>query len=108
LGHRPVLAQEFDLAPVHPPLRSPPSVLQLVSERVRSLVVFNRTCDSMTTLRKGIFPRYASLLTLIGACTMAPSAYSRLSLSLGIEMCRIAIEDDKKRSGEMEVNHDDL
>jgi hypothetical protein len=48
------------------------------------------------------------MLTLIGACTMAPSASSHLSLSLGFEMCGIAIEDDKKRSREMEVNHDDL
>jgi hypothetical protein len=39
---------------------------------------------------------------------MAPSACSCLSLSLGFEMCGIAIKDDKKRSGEMEVNHDDL
>jgi hypothetical protein len=38
---------------------------------------------------------------------MAPSACSHLSLSSGFEMCGIAIEDDKKRSGEMEVNHDD-
>jgi hypothetical protein len=48
------------------------------------------------------------MLTLIGACTMAPSASSHLSVSLGFEMCGIAIEDDKKRSREMEVNHDDL
>jgi ribosome-associated translation inhibitor RaiA len=39
---------------------------------------------------------------------MAPSACSCLYLSSGFEMCGIAIEDDKKRSGEMEVNHDDL
>jgi hypothetical protein len=39
---------------------------------------------------------------------MAPSACSRLSLSSGFKMCEIAIEDDKKRSREMEVNHDDL
>jgi hypothetical protein len=39
---------------------------------------------------------------------MAQSACSHLSLSSGFEMCGIAIEDDKKRSGEMEVNHDDL
>jgi hypothetical protein len=38
---------------------------------------------------------------------MAPSACSHLSLSSGFEMCGIGIEDDKKRSGEMEVNHDD-
>jgi hypothetical protein len=57
---------------------------------------------------KGHFSCYASLLTLIGACTMAQSACSHLSLSSGFEMCGIAIEDDKKRSGEMEVNHDDL
>jgi hypothetical protein len=42
------------------------------------------------------FSIYASLLTLIGACTMAPSARSRLSFSSGIEMCRIAIEDDRE------------
>jgi hypothetical protein len=35
---------------------------------------------------------------------MAPSACSRLSLSSGIEMCGIAIEDDKKRSGEMKAD----
>jgi hypothetical protein len=34
---------------------------------------------------------------------MAQSACSRLSLSSGFEICEIAIEDDKKRSGEMEV-----
>jgi hypothetical protein len=34
---------------------------------------------------------------------MTPSTYSCLSLSLGFEICGIAIEDDKKRSGEMEV-----
>jgi hypothetical protein len=39
---------------------------------------------------------------------MAPSACSHLSLSSGFEMCEIAIEDEKKRNGEMEVNHDDL
>jgi hypothetical protein len=35
---------------------------------------------------------------------MAPSACSPMSLSLGFEMCGIAIKDDKKRSGEMEVD----
>jgi hypothetical protein len=39
---------------------------------------------------------------------MALNVCSRLSLSTGFEMCEISIEDDKKRSGEMEVNHDDL
>jgi hypothetical protein len=34
---------------------------------------------------------------------MAQSACSRLSLPSGFEICEIAIEDDKKRSGEMEV-----
>jgi hypothetical protein len=34
---------------------------------------------------------------------MTQSACSRLSLSSGFEICEIAIEDDKKRSGEMEV-----
>jgi hypothetical protein len=43
------------------------------------------------------------LLTLISACTIVQSACSRLSLSSGFEICEIAIEDDKKRSGEMEV-----
>jgi hypothetical protein len=38
----------------------------------------------------------ASLLTLIGVCTMIPNACSRLSLSSGIEVCEIAIEDDRK------------
>jgi hypothetical protein len=38
---------------------------------------------------------------------MSPSACSLLSLSSGFEMCGIAIEDDKKWSREMEVNHDD-
>jgi hypothetical protein len=38
---------------------------------------------------------------------MAPSACSHLSLSSGFEMCGIAIEDDKKRSGEMKVDHGD-
>jgi hypothetical protein len=37
---------------------------------------------------------------------MAPSACSRLPLTLGFEMCEIAIEDDKKRSGEMKVDHE--
>jgi hypothetical protein len=40
------------------------------------------------------FSSYASWLTLIGTCTMTPSACSHLSLSSGIEMCGIAIEDD--------------
>jgi hypothetical protein len=35
-----VLAKEFDSAPVHP-LRSPPSFFQLISEQVRSIIVFN-------------------------------------------------------------------
>jgi hypothetical protein len=39
---------------------------------------------------------------------MTPSVCSRLFLSLGFKMSGIAIEDDKKRSREMEVNHDDL
>jgi hypothetical protein len=39
---------------------------------------------------------------------MASIACSHLSLSLGFEICGIAIKDDKKRSGKMEVNHDDL
>jgi hypothetical protein len=47
------------------------------------------------------------MLTLIGACTMAPSTCSHLFLFSGFEMCGIAIEDDKKRSREMEVSHDD-
>jgi hypothetical protein len=42
------------------------------------------------------FLSYASLLTLIGACTMARSACSRLSLSSGIEICEIAIKDDRE------------
>jgi hypothetical protein len=29
-------------------------------------------------------------------------------LSLEFKMCEIAIDDDKKRSGEIEVNHDNL
>jgi hypothetical protein len=56
--------------------------------------------------KKGHFSNYASLLTLIGACTMAPSAFSHLSLSSRFEMCGIAIEDDKKRSGEMKVDRE--
>jgi hypothetical protein len=44
------------------------------------------------------------LLTLIGACTTAPSACSPMSLSSEFEMCEIAIEDDKKRSGEMNAD----
>jgi hypothetical protein len=44
------------------------------------------------------------LLILIGACSMAPSACSHLSLSSGFEMCGIAIKDDKKRSGEMKID----
>jgi hypothetical protein len=35
---------------------------------------------------------------------MAPSVYSPISLSSGFEMCGIAIEDDKKRSGEMKAD----
>jgi hypothetical protein len=38
---------------------------------------------------------------------MTPSACSHLSLFSGFEICGIAIEDDKKRNREMEVNHDD-
>jgi hypothetical protein len=56
--------------------------------------------------KKEHFSSYASLLTLIGACTMTPSACSHLSLSLGFEMCGIVIEDDKKRSGEMKVDRE--
>jgi hypothetical protein len=52
LGHRLVLAKEFDSAPVHPPFQSPPSVLQLVSEWVRSLIVLNQLCDPKVTWRK--------------------------------------------------------
>jgi hypothetical protein len=37
---------------------------------------------------------------------MALSACSHLSLSLGFEMCGIAIEDDKKRSGEMKIDRE--
>jgi hypothetical protein len=37
---------------------------------------------------------------------MAPSVCSCLSLSSGFEMCGIAIKDDKKRSGEMKVDHE--
>jgi hypothetical protein len=36
------------------------------------------------------------LLTLIGACTVAPSACSHLFFSSGIEMCGIAIKDDRE------------
>jgi hypothetical protein len=36
------------------------------------------------------------LVTLIVACTLAPSASSHLSLSSGIEICGIAIEDDRE------------
>jgi hypothetical protein len=39
-------------------------------------------------------------------CTMAPSACSHLPLSSGFEMCGIAIEDDKKTSGEMKVDRE--
>jgi hypothetical protein len=34
---------------------------------------------------------------------MAPSVCSPMSLSSGFKICGIAIEDDKKRSGEMEA-----
>jgi hypothetical protein len=37
---------------IPPPLRSPPSVLQLVSELVRSLVVLNRLCDPEGDMEK--------------------------------------------------------
>jgi hypothetical protein len=37
---------------------------------------------------------------------MAPSACSCLCLSSGLEICGIVIEDDKKRSGEMKVDHE--
>jgi TusA-related sulfurtransferase len=43
------------------------------------------------------------LLTLIGACTIVPSACSHLTLLSRFEMCEIPIEDNKKRSREMEV-----
>jgi L-serine deaminase len=69
---------------------------------------FQWHCDLKASLRKDIFLSYASLLTLIGACTMAPSACSHLSLSSRFKICGIAIEDDNKWSREMEVNHDDL
>jgi hypothetical protein len=51
-----------------------------------------------------VFLCYASLITLIGACSMAPSACSPMSLSSEFEMYEIAIEDDKKRSGEMKAD----
>jgi hypothetical protein len=35
---------------------------------------------------------------------MSPSACSPMSLSLGFEICEIAIEDDKKMSGEMKAD----
>jgi hypothetical protein len=35
---------------------------------------------------------------------MTPSACSPMSLSSGFEMCEIAIEDDKKRSGEIKAD----
>jgi hypothetical protein len=38
---------------------------------------------------------------------MASSVCSRLSLSSEFEMCEIVIDDDKKKSREMEANHDD-
>jgi hypothetical protein len=37
---------------------------------------------------------------------MAPSACSHLPLSSRIEMCGIAMEDDKKMSGEMKVDRE--
>jgi hypothetical protein len=37
---------------------------------------------------------------------MAPSACSCLPLSSGFEMCGIAIEDNKKKSGEMKVDRE--
>jgi hypothetical protein len=37
---------------------------------------------------------------------MAPSVCSPMFLSSGFEMCGIAIEDDKKRSGEMKVDYE--
>jgi hypothetical protein len=63
-------------------------------------------CDPKATLRNDIFLSYASLLTLIGACTMAPNACSCLPLSSGFEMCGIFIEDDKKRSREMKIDRE--
>jgi hypothetical protein len=44
------------------------------------------------------------LLTLIGACIIAPSACSPMSLSSGFKMCGIDIKDDKKRSEEMNAD----
>jgi hypothetical protein len=52
LGHMLILAKEFDSTPFQLPLRSHPSVLQLVSETVKSLVVLNRLCDLKATWRK--------------------------------------------------------
>jgi hypothetical protein len=53
LGHRLILAKEFDSAPVHPPpFWSLSSVIQLVSEPIRSLVVLSRVCDPKVTWRK--------------------------------------------------------
>jgi hypothetical protein len=45
------------------------------------------------------------LLTLIGAYTVTPNACSPLSLSLGFEICEIAIEDNKN-SGEMKADRE--
>jgi hypothetical protein len=52
LGHRSVLAKEFDSTLIHPPLWSPPPVLQLVSEPVMLLVVLNMLCEPKATWRK--------------------------------------------------------
>jgi hypothetical protein len=52
VGHKSVLAEEFNSPPVHPPPPLfAPLVLQLVSELVRSLVVLNKHCDVKTTWR---------------------------------------------------------
>jgi hypothetical protein len=50
--HRPILAKNFIRLSFTPTLPVTPSVLQLVSKPVRSLVVLNRLCDLKVTWRK--------------------------------------------------------
>jgi hypothetical protein len=64
------LWNKFYLAPVHtpPPRRRPsvaPSVLQLVSERVRSLIVLNRLCDPKATWRKVMWISISSMVRIL-------------------------------------------
>jgi hypothetical protein len=60
-GYRPCSLVEFLIGSHSPPLWSPYSVLQLVSELVWSLVGFNRLCDLKVIWRKVLSSMWSSM-----------------------------------------------